>query len=65
MDDIVDAATRGGGFDPMTEPRYSCVPTFMRAPLVHDPAEVDIALIGVPFDGGVTGIGCPHAFQVS
>ncbi|MCH7928967.1 MAG: agmatinase [Proteobacteria bacterium] len=54
MDDIVDAATRGGGFDPKTEPRYSCVPTFMRTPLVDDPAEVDIALIGVPFDGGVT-----------
>lgn len=24
----------------------------MRTPLVHDPAEIDIALIGVPFDGG-------------
>ena len=54
MDDIVDAATRGGGFDPKTEPRYSCIPTFMRTPLVDDPAKVDIALIGVPFDGGVT-----------
>ena len=42
------------GFDPMMEPRYTGIPTFMRAPLVHDPAAVDIALIGVPFDGGVT-----------
>jgi guanidinopropionase len=38
----------------MLAPRYAEVATFMRAPLVHDPADVDIALIGVPFDGGVT-----------
>ncbi len=38
----------------MLAPRYSEIATFMRAPLVRDPAEVDIALIGVPFDGGVT-----------
>ncbi len=51
-----DAAGRihPGGFDPMMEPRYTGIPTFMRAPEVHDAAEVDIALIGVPFDGGVT-----------
>jgi guanidinopropionase len=42
------------GFDPMMEPRYTGIPTFMRTPHTHDPAEVDIALIGVPFDGGVT-----------
>ncbi len=42
------------GFDPMMEPRYTGIPTFMRTPHVHDPADVDIALIGVPFDGGVT-----------
>ena len=36
------------------EPRYTGVPTFMRTPQVHDPAEVDIALIGVPYDGGVS-----------
>ena len=40
--------------DAMFQPRYSEIATFMRAPLVRDPAEVDIALIGVPFDGGVT-----------
>ena len=40
--------------DPMFQPRYAEIATFMRAPLVRDPAEVDIALIGVPFDGGVT-----------
>ena len=43
-----------GERDPMFQPRYSEIATFMRAPLVRDPAEVDIALIGVPFDGGVT-----------
>jgi guanidinopropionase len=34
-------------------PRYAGIATFMRTGLVHDPAELDIALIGVPFDGGV------------
>ncbi len=38
----------------MFQPRYAEIATFMRAPLVRDPSEVDIALIGVPFDGGVT-----------
>ena len=28
--------------------------TFMRAPFTEDLSEVDIGLIGVPFDGGVT-----------
>ncbi len=40
--------------DPMLAPRYREIATFMRAPLVSDPAAVDIGLIGVPFDGGVT-----------
>lgn len=43
-----------GEHDPMMAPRYSDIATFMRAPLVRDPSEVDIGLIGVPFDGGVT-----------
>ncbi len=33
-------------------PRYAGIATFMRAPLVRDPSKVDIALIGVPYDGG-------------
>ncbi|UCH11357.1 MAG: agmatinase [Fidelibacterota bacterium] len=33
-------------------PRYAGIATFMSTGLVHDPAELDIALIGVPFDGG-------------
>jgi guanidinopropionase len=40
--------------NPMDAPRYTGVATFMRAPLVRDPSQVDIGLIGVPFDGGVT-----------
>ena len=38
--------------DPMQRPRYSGIPTFMRAPASEDVANVDIALVGVPFDGG-------------
>jgi guanidinopropionase len=40
--------------DAMTAPRYTGLPTFMRAPQVGDAGEVDIAMIGVPFDGAVT-----------
>ncbi|MGH6719320.1 MAG: agmatinase [Alphaproteobacteria bacterium] len=38
----------------MFRPRYTEIPTFMRAPYQPNPAGLDIALIGVPFDGGVT-----------
>jgi guanidinopropionase len=41
-------------FAPNPSPRFMGVPTFMRTPHVTDPAELDIALIGVPYDGGVT-----------
>ncbi len=40
--------------DPQKRPRYTGIPTFMRAPHVEDPSGVEIGLIGVPFDGGVT-----------
>lgn len=40
--------------DAASAPRYVGVASFMRTPLVTDPSEVDIALIGVPFDGAVT-----------
>jgi guanidinopropionase len=43
----------GFGYGPMSAPRYAGVATFMRTPLVRDPSKLDIALIGVPFDGGV------------
>src|SRR3954470_7948947 len=40
--------------DPKVRPRYTGIPTFMRTPYVEDFSDLDIALIGVPFDGGVT-----------
>ncbi len=40
--------------DPMTRPKYVGLPTFFRAPWKEDLQDVDIGVIGVPFDGGVT-----------
>ena len=40
--------------DAMLAPRYMDIPTFMRAPLIDDPSEFDIALVGIPYDGAVT-----------
>lgn len=40
--------------DPRVRPRYTGLPTFMRCPYSEDFAGVDIGLVGVPFDGGVT-----------
>ena len=37
-----------------TAPRYTGIPTFMRAPLIANPDDFDIAIIGVPYDGAVT-----------
>jgi len=41
----------GAWSSPMDAPRFSEIATFMRTPLVEDPATLDIALIGVPYDG--------------
>lgn len=41
-------------FDPMTAPRYSEIATFMRTQLASSAKGVDIGLIGVPYDGGMT-----------
>ncbi|MBM23382.1 MAG: agmatinase [Gammaproteobacteria bacterium] len=38
----------------MLEPRYGGMPTFMRTPLADTLENLDIALAGVPYDGGVT-----------
>ena len=35
-------------------PRFGEIATFMRLPVERDPAKLDIALIGVPWDGGTT-----------
>jgi len=40
--------------DALVYPRFSGIPTFMRLPHVTDAAKLDVALIGVPFDGGTT-----------
>jgi guanidinopropionase len=40
--------------DPQAQPRHTGIASFFRAPIAANPAEADIALIGVPFDGGVT-----------
>jgi agmatinase len=40
--------------DALVYPRFSGIPTFMRLPHIPRAEELDIALIGVPFDGGTT-----------
>ena len=35
-------------------PRFGGIATFMRLPCFEDPSEVDIGLVGVPWDGGTT-----------
>src|SRR5258706_12144929 len=38
----------------MIVPRFGEVASFMRLPVERDPAKLDIALVGVPWDGGTT-----------
>jgi agmatinase len=40
--------------DASTSPRFAQVATFMRLPLAEDARDLDVALLGVPFDGGVS-----------
>ena len=40
--------------DALVQPRFAAIPTFMRLPHIANPSELDIALVGVPFDGGTT-----------
>ncbi len=40
--------------DPQVRPRFTGVPTFFRLPYAEELAGIDIGIIGVPFDGGVT-----------
>ena len=44
----------GETYEPMQGLRFSEVATFMRTPQVSDLSEVDIGIIGVPYDGGLT-----------
>jgi guanidinopropionase len=43
----------GKTYNPMNDPRYCGIPTFMRTPFTHDYSDLDIALVGVPYDGAV------------
>lgn len=49
-----DATQNPQPVDAALVPRFGAIPTFMRLPHVTDPARLDIALIGVPWDGGTT-----------
>ncbi len=40
--------------NPRFDPRYQEIATFMRAPYVPSIEDVDIAMYGIPYDGGVT-----------
>ena len=40
-------------YDSMDEPRYCGIPTFMRTPHITDFNELDIALLGIPYDGAI------------
>ena len=53
MADESDAKS-GGEPEDNYRPRFAEIASFMRYPIVEDPADVDIGLIGVPFDLGVT-----------
>jgi agmatinase len=38
----------------LENPRFAGVPTFMRLPYIPDAKRLDVALIGIPFDGGTS-----------
>ena len=40
--------------DGIAAPRFTGIPTFMRAPFAEEIKNLDIAMAGVPYDGGVT-----------
>ena len=44
----------GETYNPAGELRFTEIPTFMRAPLVRDLEQVDIGIVGIPYDGGLT-----------
>ena len=44
----------GESYNPALELRFAEIATFMRAPLVRELEQVDIGIIGIPYDGGLT-----------
>jgi agmatinase len=43
-----------GPRNPFVSPRFGQIATFMLLPAVESPAELDVALLGIPFDGGTS-----------
>src|SRR5215510_5525951 len=43
-----------GPRDGFRSPRFGQPPTFMRLPYAHDPQSLDVAIIGVPYDGATS-----------
>src|ERR1700709_1227929 len=58
MDDAADRGTsRGapvGPVDGTKVPRYAGAPTFARLPRIDEVSRYDVAVLGAPFDGGVS-----------
>ena len=54
MDALKPARNYPAMSNPQAQPRYVGIPTFFRTQHTQDLTKVDIGLIGVPFDGGVT-----------
>jgi guanidinopropionase len=54
MNDAVTRKPFPQPIDAALVPRFAGLPTFMRLPVALSPADVDVALVGVPFDGGTT-----------
>ena len=50
---MTDDLSKYEALDASRVPRFAGLSTFMRHPHVADPAELDIALVGVPFDLGI------------
>ncbi len=44
----------GESYNPGQELRFAEIATFMRTPFCRDLKEVDIGIVGIPFDGGLT-----------
>src|SRR5579862_3860719 len=40
--------------DALVTPRFAGIPTLFRLPHITDPEQLDVALIGVPYDGGTS-----------
>ena len=44
----------GRGYTPLKSSRFSEIPTFLRAPQCSDLSQIDVGIIGIPYDGGLT-----------